>query len=137
MKLFYIRSALFWFVLLAVAIINAIVREATYKPWLTPYIGEWAHQISSLTAIVLFYTAIYIFLKRVQIPYSRKSLVAIGIMWVFMTILFESIMNIYVRKLTIAQVLETYYVWNGETWMFVLISLLIAPLIAHRQRTGE
>jgi hypothetical protein len=132
MKPFYKKSFQFWFILLVIAFINAIVRETTYKPLLSPYIGMWAHQLSSLTGILLFYGAIYFFLKRIKTPYARRDLVKVGLMWIAMTVIFESFMNSYIRKLTFEQVLQTYYFWKGDTWFFVLLSLLVSPLIAHK-----
>jgi hypothetical protein len=125
-----IKTTFFWFVLLILAIINALIRETTYKPLLNPYLGIWAHQLSSVTGIVLFYIAINFFLKRNQNKYSRKTLVIIGTYWIFLTLIFETGMNLFIRHLTIEQVLETYYFWKGETWIFVLLSLIISPLIA-------
>lgn len=133
LKPFYTKAILFWFILLVVALVNATIRETTYKPLLTPYIGMWAHQLSSLTGILLFYGAIYFFLKRTKSVYTRSDLVKVGLIWVVMTIGFESCMNTYVRKLTFEQVLQTYYFWKGDTWFFVLLSLVISPLIAHKR----
>ena len=131
-KNFYQSSLKFWFVLLALALINATIRETTYKPLLTPYIGAWAHQISSLTGIILFFLAIYFFLKKTKQKYTQKDLINVGIIWIFMTIIFESFMNIFIRHLSFQQVLQTYYFWTGDTWFFVLLSLLISPLIVNR-----
>lgn len=132
-KSFYLKSLRFWFVLLIIAIINALIREFTYKPVLTPYIGMWAHQISSLTGIIAFYWAIYFFLKKTKSKPSQKRLVMVGLMWVLMTIIFESLMNTYVRKLSFQQVIQTYYFWRGDTWIFVLLSLLVSPLLAFKK----
>jgi len=137
MNIFYLKAIKFWFVLLLVAFVNAIIRETTYKPLLTPYIGNWAHQISSLTGILGFYFVIYLFLKTVKEKYSPKDLVKVGIMWVIMTIFFESFMNINVRKLSFEQVVETYYFWQGETWIFVLLSLVVSPLLADKYITHK
>lgn len=130
MKPFYKQAILFWLVLLVLAFINAITRELTYKPWLTPYIGNWAHQISSVTAILLFFSAIYIFLKRTMSEYTRQDLVNAGLIWILLTVVFETAMNIFVRQLSFEEVLKTYYFWQGETWIFVLLSLVISPLVA-------
>ncbi len=132
MKTFYVKSVLFWFVLLILALFNATVRETTYKPLLTPYIGLWAHQISSITGILLFFGGIYIFLKKVSATYTKTDLILVGFIWIAMTFIFECFMNFYIRHLTFTQVLETYYFWKGETWIFVLFSLIISPLIADR-----
>ena len=129
MKQFFVKAFLFWFVLLLIAIANAILREATYEPWLVPYLGMWAHQVSALVAIVAFFGAIYWFLWRVGYWPSTKELVGVGWLWIGMTIGFESWMNLYVRKLSFSQVLETYYLWKGELWPLVLLSLVVSPLV--------
>lgn len=126
---FYLKSLAFWFVLLVIAFTNATIRELTYKPLLTTYIGDWAHQISSVTAIVFFYIAIYFFLKKLKNSYTKAQLISSGLTWVVMTITFESFMNMYFRKLSFGEMLETYHFWNGETWVFVLISLVVMPVV--------
>lgn len=115
--------------LLVIAIINAFIREITYKPLLTPYIGIWAHQISSLTGILFFFIAIYVFLKNIKTRCSQKDLFYIGLIWLFMTIVFETVMNLFIRHLSFGELLQTYYFWKGETWIFVLLSLIFLPLI--------
>lgn len=137
MNRFIQKSVLFWFVLLVIAIGNAILRELTYKPLLSPYIGMWAHQISSVIGIILFYFAIRIYLTRVQEDYSKKEVVHIGIIWLFMTLLFETGMNIFIRKLDISEVLRTYYFWEGETWIFVLVSLLVLPTMISKRLQSQ
>lgn len=132
MKQFFIKSLLFWFILLCIAILNAVLREATYKPFLTPYIGNWAHQISSFTGIIGFFVAIYWFLKRSSYNPSYRELIAVGFTWTMMTILFETWMNIFIRKAGVDVVLQTYYFWKGELWFFVLMSLVISPLVAKK-----
>jgi 4-amino-4-deoxy-L-arabinose transferase-like glycosyltransferase len=129
-KTFHKKSIAFWFVLLMIALVNAVVRETTYKPLLTPLIGMWAHQISTVTAIVLFFIAIYIFLKNIKEKFSQKDLVISGFIWLTMTLIFETIMNRFIRNLSFEEIIQTYYFWKGETWIFVLISLLISPQVA-------
>ncbi len=132
MKHFYIKSIAFWFVLLVLAIINGAVREATYKPILSSYIGIWAHQISSITGILIFFAAIYFFLKHNKNEYSKNDLIAAGFIWMAMTLVFEILMNFFIQKLSFEQIIQTYYFWNGETWIFVLISLMVSPVFADK-----
>lgn len=132
-NLFYKKAFLFWFVLLILAFTNATIRETTYKPILQPYLGIWAHQISSITGIFFFFIAIYYFLKKTRRLYQRKDLINVGAMWILATVIFETFMNIFVRKLSLYQVMQTYYFWRGETWIFVLISLIISPLAIYKK----
>lgn len=129
MKNIYIRAMVFWLVLLVLAITNAAIRETTYKPFLEPAIGGWAHQISSVTGVLLFTIAIRSFISYHRGAVSRLISVRIGLMWMAMTIIFESWMNLAIRHLSVWQVLETYYFWNGETWVFVLLSLFVIPVV--------
>lgn len=132
MKSFAAKIVLFWFALLALALFNAAVRELAYKPWLEPHIGTWAHQLSSLTGIALFFSAIYFFVKKSRSSYSPSQLWAMGLVWTALTIAFEVFMNMYVRHLSWQEVLETYYFWQGETWIFVLLAIAVSPAIAGR-----
>lgn len=132
MKKQYLKIFLFWFVLLGIALVNAILRELWYKPFLEPHIGMWAHQVSSITAIILFFLAIYFFIKKSSYNHSPLELLAMGLVWMAMTIIFELWMNIYIRQLSFVEVIETYYFWKGETWVFVLIAIAVSPIIAGR-----
>ncbi len=132
MKLKYRPIILFWFCLLILALLNATIREVGYKPLLEPYIGLWAHQLSSLSGIILFFAAIYLFLRRQQRSYTVQELWMMGLVWTGMTLVFELLMNIGLRHLTWSEVARTYYFWQGETWIFVLLSLLVSPIVAYR-----
>jgi len=136
MKKFYIKAVLFWLVLLVLAIFNAVVREMTYKPVLEPYLGMWAHQLSSLTGVLLFYLAIRWFLRRVQERYVDRDLMLIGLVWVVLTVVFETGMSLYLRGLSIGDMLQAYYFWKGETWIWVLVALLTMPLLIGRKMGG-
>ncbi len=132
MRKSYVKAILFWFVLLIIALINATIRELTYKPLLEPYIGIWAHQISSITAIIFFFIAIFFFIRNSKENFSKKQLITMSSIWILLTILFETLMNFFWRKISLIQTLQTYYFWNGEAWIFVLISLVVSPLIVRR-----
>ncbi|MCM2339310.1 MAG: hypothetical protein NDI62_02535 [Burkholderiales bacterium] len=137
MKKLYLKSIGFWFALLVLALVNAGIREMIYKPILMPYIGTWAHQISSITGILIFFSAIYIFFLNIKEEYSKKDAKKIGFLWFGMTLIFETWMNLFLQNLSVKEILETYYFWNGETWIFVLASLVISPMIAYRILKGK
>jgi hypothetical protein len=132
MEKIYYKSLKFWLVLLFIALVNAVIREITYKPLLTPIIGIWAHQISSFTLILMFFIAIYFYIKAQKYSYIQRELLNVGLVWTFLTLIFETSMNIFVRRLTFSEVLGTYNICKGETWGIVLISLVILPLITNK-----
>jgi len=41
-------------------------------------------------------------------------------------------MNVFIRNLSLNEILQAYYFWTGETWIFVLLSLVISPLIVYK-----
>lgn len=136
-KRFYWKAIGFWFVLLVTALLNATLREATYKPLLEPVIGVWAHQISSIVGIGLFYGVIYWFLKKLWGSYRQKDMLIVGILWLVMTIGFETWMNVVIRKLSFAEVVATYALWRGELWPLVLLSLLVSPLVIYKHLNAQ
>ena len=124
----YFKIFLTWLVLLFFAILNAVLREGLYKPFLSFYIGTfWAHQISSPILTLIFFPIIYFFIKHNINGLSVKLSVLTGLIWCFLTLFFELFMNFYIRHLSLLEVLKTYYIWNGELWVLVLVYLLIAP----------
>lgn len=56
----------------------------------------------------------------------------VGLMWVVMTVVFETGMSLYLRGLSVGDILQTYYFWKGETWIWVLVALFVMPLMIDR-----
>lgn len=57
----------------------------------------------------------------------------IGLVWVVLTVVFETGMSLYLRGLSMSDVLQAYYFWRGETWIWVLVALFIMPLLIGRK----
>jgi hypothetical protein len=127
MKKIHLHSLWFWFVLLVIAILNAVLREVTYKPLLEPHIGNWAHQISCFTAILFFGISIYLFFKYVKADYDIQDTWIIGLKWVVLTVIFEFSFGYFVRKSTWKEMFAQYHFWKGDLWILVLIAVLILP----------
>lgn len=60
----------------------------------------------------------------------------IGLVWVVLTVVFETGMSLYLRGLSMSDVLQAYYFWKGETWIWVLVALLTMPLLIGRKMGG-
>ena len=131
MKKIHLHSLWFWFVLLIIAIINAVIREATYKPLLEPYIGNWAHQLSSITGIIFFFIAIYLFFRYINVEYNKLDVWIIGVKWVILTTIFEFTFGYYFRQSSWEEMFATYHFWKGELWFLVLIAVLFIPRICY------
>jgi hypothetical protein len=129
---FYLKAALFWFVLLAIALINAIIRDMTYIPIIEPYIGTWAHQVGAILVSLVIFAAILLFLRNEKVKHPMGDLISIGLIWVTFTVIFETFLGVVIQQMSIQEVLRAYYFWNGELWIIVLITMILSPIIADK-----
>lgn len=125
-----IRYLFGWFVLLIVAIINGAIRDKVYKESL----GELAaHQVSTLTGIVLFGIVIWGLNKLWPLESSRQAW-TIGFIWLAMTVAFEFLFFHYVTGHSWGELLNDYNILEGRVWVLVLLWTLIAPYVFWRLR---
>ena len=81
-----------WFGMVVLAIMNGIIREKFYSQSMSELS---AHQLSTLTAIILFGFYIYFFTRFFQLD-SAKQAFTIGGIWLIMTISFEFVFGHYI-----------------------------------------
>ena len=129
---FYLKTALFWFVLLAIALINAIIRDVTYIPVVEPYIGTWAHQIGAILVSLVIFVAVFLFVRNEKVKHTMGDLLSIGLIWVILTVIFETFLGVVIQQMSIREVLRAYYFWNGELWIVVLITMILSPIVADK-----
>ncbi len=119
-----------WLGMVVLAIGNGVLREKLY----TQYLSELAaHQVSTLTAIVLFGIYIYVLTGVFQIQSAHQAIM-IGSVWLLMTIVFEFVFGHYVAGHAWPKLLLDYNLRRGRVWILVLIWVLIAPYIAFHIR---
>ena len=122
------RYFLAWFPMILIAVANGAVREA----WLIPRLGEHAgRQVSTLLLIALF--AVYIALIVRTWPFaSNGQALAVGAMWLVLTLAFEFLLGRFVSGLSWQQMLAEYDLAAGRLWAVVPIWLGIAPYLFFR-----
>ena len=126
-----VRFILAWIPMVLIAIANGMIREANYGKQLSDL---RAHQISTLTGVFLF--GVYIWgLTHVLSITSTGQAVAIGLIWLAMTITFEFLFGHYVAKHSWNTLLADYNVLKGRLWAVVLIWVAIAPLVFYNLGT--
>lgn len=123
-----LRYTLAWVPMVLIAIMNAVVRESGYKR----FVGELrAHQLSTLTAIILF--GVYIWaLTRVRPIQSSGQALVIGLIWLGLTVAFEFVFGHYVMGNSWERLFHDYNLVAGRVWVFVLIWVTIAPYVFYR-----
>ncbi len=106
------------------AIVNGTIRDFGYKP----FVGSLAaHQLSTLTLIILLFAYIYFLEKRFPIS-TQKYAWTIGIIWVVMTEIFEFGLGLR-RGMSWPELLQAYNIFAGQVWIFVPVFILIAPAL--------
>jgi hypothetical protein len=123
-----LRYILAWIPMVFIGIINGIVREATYGKYLSEL---RAHQVSTVTGVILFGLYIWI-LTRFWSFESSQQAIAIGLLWLGLTVIFEFIFGHYVARHTWSKLLSDYNLLAGRVWIIVLIWIATAPLVFYR-----
>ena len=94
-----------------------------------------AHQLSTLLGSVLLGAFLWVVLRRWP-PASRREAVAIGLLWLALTVAFECFLGLLLLRRPVAQVLADYNVCAGRVWVFFLLWLAVAPWLFFRLRAA-
>ncbi len=123
--------AALWFLLAVIAVINGGLRVKLYAPRMNDLT---AHQLSTFSAILLFSLCIGLFTALWPIASARQA-IAIGMMWLLMTVSFEFIFGHYVMGHSWERLLHEYNILQGRLWILVLIWTAAAPYVFYRFRS--
>ncbi len=123
-----VKYAIAWVGMLIIAIINGAIREGGYKK----FMGELrAHQVSTITAIILFGLFIWALTSIWRIQ-SAGQAIAIGFIWLVLTVAFEFLFGHYVMKHPWKKLLHDYNILAGRLWVLVLIWITVAPYVFYK-----
>jgi hypothetical protein len=122
------RYVLAWLPMVLIAILNGALRESWYRKFL----GELhAHQLSTLTGAVLF--AVYIWaLSRLWPLASGRQALAVGVIWLAMTVCFEWLFGHFVAGPSWRRLLQDYNICAGRVWVMLLLWVTVAPYVFYR-----
>ncbi len=126
-----LRYVLAWFPMLALAVANGALRQATFAKAM-PELR--AHQLSTLIGAVVIGAFIWLVIRRWP-PSSDAQALAIGLVWLLLTVAFEFFMGLVLARRPLAQVLADYDVLAGRVWVLFLLWLTLAPWLLHRLRS--
>lgn len=123
-----VQALIAWFLLFIVAFANGAFRELYY----TKYLGELrAHQVSCGIGIVLIGAAVWA-LSRYWPFQSTADAWRTGLLWVVLTLAWEFVFGHFVMGYPWERLLRDYAFWQGRLWVLMLISILLAPVLAYR-----
>ncbi|HHY57059.1 MAG TPA: hypothetical protein GYA08_16675 [Chloroflexi bacterium] len=122
------KYLLAWLGLPVIGIINGALRQFLYRDAL----GDLtAHQVSTVTGIVLFGLYIWLLSRWWPLP-SAQAAISVGLIWLALTIGFEFIFGHYVMGNSWERLLADYNLLAGRVWVLVLIWITLAPYVFYR-----
>ena len=127
------RYTVAWLGLVVIMILNGTIRNLVYGPLMSKLT---AHQISSVTGILLIGLVTWLLSLKWRIQSERQAL-AIGSLWLVLTIVFEFIFGHYVMGHPWSRLLYDYNLLEGRVWSLVLIFTMIAPYIIYKMRSRQ
>jgi hypothetical protein len=127
------RYVLAWFPMLVIAVANGAVRQLTFaKVMSEPH----AHQLSTLIGSLCIGAFIW-FVVRTLPPSSSRQALFIGLVWVLLTVTFESFMGLVLQHRPVQEVFSEYNLFAGRVWTLFLVWLGVAPWIFFRLRRAQ
>lgn len=130
MKAVYLSAIVLWFGFIPVALLNAALREKILKLFVNDLT---AHQLSTVTFILLSSIIFFIFFKKLGLQYTNNDLIIIGIGFFVATILFEFVAGHYVFGNSWEKLFIDYNLLKGRVWSLVLLALLTLPWLIGRK----
>ena len=129
----YLRWFLLWCPMVFIMILNAIIRENVYGP----YVNELtAHQISTLTGCIIIGFYIWLITPLLKIR-SKQASIHTGIFWLFLTVAFEFGFGHFIMHHSLMKLLNDYALWHGRVWVLFLLWFTVLPYLIYRYRTGK
>jgi hypothetical protein len=125
-----VRAIVIWFALLVAAVVNGAFRVAV----LVPRLGDAAgHVVSSLMLCVLIALLSWATIGWVH-PSTPAQAVAVGVLWLVLTLVFEFGFGHFVAHKTWPELLADYNLLGGRIWLLVLLTTMASPYLLGRFR---
>ncbi len=119
-----------WIPMVFVAIANGLARDLGYRRFMTEL---QAHQLSTLIGMIVF--AVYTWaVERLWPLASAREAVAVGAIWLALTVAFESGFGHFVAKHTWRRLAMDYNLLKGRVWLVFLLWLAALPYLVFRLR---
>lgn len=126
------RYALAWLPMVPIAVANGVLRDL----WYAKRISEpHAHQISTVSALVLL--GVYMWsVMRVWPAATSEQALAVGAMWLVMTLAFEFLFGHFVARQPWRRLLHDYNLFAGRVWLLIPLWVAVAPYLFFRLGAG-
>jgi hypothetical protein len=117
-----------WFGLLVIAFANGAFREFGLARWLSRSV---AGHFSTILLIAAFAIFMFFVMRRWPAGSARDAIV-IGVIWMLMTVVFESLLGRYGSGQSWREVFSAYDLSSGNLWALVPLWVGVAPYLVYR-----
>ena len=127
-----LKSVLVWLCFIPVAILNGGLREHV----LDRALGEkWALPVSGIVLSICIFLISWLLLPRI-VRLSVKNCIIIGLLWTFLTILFEFTSGLAGGS-SLRELVAAYNPMTGNLWLLVLVTTLLSPAAVRKITTDK
>lgn len=123
---YLVRAFTVWFAIIFAESVHGTLRQV----FLAPLVGDFrARRIAFFIGLVLIFGIAYLFIRWINAP-NTKSLFAVGVMWMILTVFFEFSLGLFVLNYSCERMFEDYDVSKGGLMGFGLIFMAFTPFLA-------
>ena len=126
MRTVFLRAIWVWVIFYVLAVLNSLLRDTFYIPELGNIGGRIA---GTLVLLVVMLAVMYGFLRRNAAHLTRVRLVAIGVLWLGLSLFFEFAVSHWVMEEDWELILSRYNVMSGRFHVLVRLLELAGPIL--------
>jgi len=123
----YLEAFLIWVMIIPIAILNGGFRE-----YVLIMLGGLARPLSGIILSICIFVVAYFFVPKIK-NCRKMDYYIFGVMWFLFTNLFDMIAYISDGG-GFADLLQSYNILTGNTWLLVVLAALVAPVMVVKVR---
>lgn len=118
----YAYAFLIWVMIIPIAILNGGFRE-----YVLAKLGGFARPLSGIILSICIFIVAYLLVPKIK-NCVKRDYIFFGVMWFMLTNLFD--LSAYIKDGEgFAGLLQSYNIFTGNTWLLVVLTALLAPII--------
>lgn len=123
----YTIAFLIWVMIIPIAILNGGFRE-----YVLVKLGMLALPLSGIILSVCIFTIAYLLVPKIK-DCAKRDYILFGAMWFVLTNLFD--LSSYIKSgAGFAGLLQSYNIFTGNTWLLVVLSALLSPMLVMKMK---
>ena len=128
--MYLVRAFAIWLLIMFAESIHGTLRQL----FLAPVVGDFpARRIAFFVGMILIFLITYFFIRWIRAE-TIGSLFAVGLLWAFLTLLFEFGLGFLVLGYSRERMLEDYDISRGGLMGFGIVFMILAPVLAAKLR---